>query len=437
MKTYPLSIYLARFFSERLTMQLHASPNTVASYRDTFRLLLKYAADRVGRAPTALQIADIDADLVGDFLTFVETRRGNGARSRNTHLSAIRSFFAYVAVNEPQLLHHCQQVLAMPSKRYEKRTIDYLTHAEIEALVRVTKLGHYRFMRGVSWTRGVLYDAAVMRQIPFHRPAIGPEEEREVLEALRSGWITTGPKAKRFEQEFAAYVGARHALAVAHCTGALHLALHAIYIRPGDEIITTTFTFTATAEVMGYMGARPVFVDIDPKTLNIDPAQIETALASGQHRNVKAIMPVHFAGQACDMDRIMALARRYNLRVIEDAAHAVDSSRELEGRGMTKVGTIGDISCFSFYATKNITCGEGGMITTEDDALAAKIAVASLHGMDRDAWKRYDSSGSWFYEIHDVGFKYNLSDVLAAIGLAQLRRSGELTARRREIARRI
>ena len=274
-----------------------------------------------------------------------------------------------------------------------------------------------------------------MRQIPFHRPAIGPAEEREVLEALRSGWITTGPKAKRFEQEFAAYVGARHALAVAHCTGALHLALHAIDIRPGDEVITTPFTFTATGEVMGYMGARPVFVDIDPTTLNIDPARIAAALASGKHRNVKAIMPVHFAGQACDMDRIMAIARRHNLKVIEDAAHAVDSSRVIAGRGMTKVGTIGDLSCFSFYATKNITSAEGGMITTEDDALAAKIAVASLHGMDRDAWKRYDSSGSWFYEIHDVGFKYNLSDVHAAIGLAQLRRSGELTARRRAIAR--
>jgi perosamine synthetase len=274
-----------------------------------------------------------------------------------------------------------------------------------------------------------------MRQIPFHRPAIGPDEEREVLEALRSGWITTGPKAKRFEQEFAAYVGARNALAVAHCTGALHLALFAIGVQPGDEIITTPFTFTATAEVMGYLGARPVFVDIDPKTFNIDPSRIEEALASGKNRRVKAIIPVHFAGQACDMDRIMAISRKHNLKVIEDAAHAVDSSRELDGRGMTRIGTIGDLTCFSFYATKNITSGEGGMITTEDDGLAAKIAVASLHGMDRDAWKRYDSSGSWFYEIHDVGFKYNLSDVHAAIGLAQLRRAGELTASRRAIAR--
>lgn len=274
-----------------------------------------------------------------------------------------------------------------------------------------------------------------MRQIPFHRPAIGPAEEREVIDTLRSGWITTGPKTKKFEQEFAAYVGARNALAVAHCTGALHLALFALGIGPGDAVITTPFTFTATAEVMGYLGARPVFVDIEPESLNIDPDKIEQALASGAHRNVRALMPVHFAGQACDMDRICAIARQHNLKVVEDAAHAVGSSCTVDGRGPVRIGTIGDVSCFSFYATKNITCGEGGMITTEDDALAARIAVASLHGMDRDAWKRYDSSGSWFYEIHDTGFKYNLSDVHAAIGLAQLRRVEELTRRRQAIAR--
>ncbi len=255
-----------------------------------------------------------------------------------------------------------------------------------------------------------------------------------MIEALRSGWITTGPKAKQFEQDFAAYVGARHALAVAHCTGALHLALFALGIGPGDEVITTPFTFTATAEVMGYLGARPVFVDIEPDTFNIDPEKIEAALASGDHRQVRALMPVHFAGQACDMDRIGAIARRHDLRIVEDAAHAVGSARVLDGRGMTRIGTIGDLSCFSFYATKNITCAEGGMITTADDALAARIAVASLHGMDRDAWKRYDSTGSWFYEIHDTGFKYNLSDVHAAIGLAQLRRADQLMSRRQAIA---
>jgi len=264
---------------------------------------------------------------------------------------------------------------------------------------------------------------------------MGPEEEREVLEALRSGWITTGPKAKRFESEFAAYVGARNALAVAHCTGALHLALWAIGIEPGDEVITTPFTFTATAEVLAYLGARPVFVDIDPGTFNINPARIEEALESGAHSKVRAVMPVHFAGQPCEMDRIVAIARNHGLKVVEDAAHAVSAARYMDGRGMVKVGTIGDLTCFSFYATKNITSAEGGMITTEDDALAHKIAVASLHGMDRDAWKRYDKSGSWFYEVHDVGFKYNLSDVHAAIGLAQLRRADDLMARRAAIAR--
>ena len=274
-----------------------------------------------------------------------------------------------------------------------------------------------------------------MRQVAFHRPSIGPEEEREVLDTLRSGWITTGPKTKRFEREFAAYVGASHALAVAHCTGALHLALFALGIGPGDEVITTPFTFTATAEVMSYLGARPVFVDIDPGTFNINPARIEEALESGKHKRVRALLPVHFAGQACDMDRLQAIARQYGLKIVEDAAHAVGSTRPMEGRGTAKIGAIGDLTCFSFYATKNITSAEGGMITTEDPAIAEKIAIASLHGMNRDAWKRYDKSGSWYYEIHDVGFKYNLSDVHAAIGLAQLKRADDFTRRRGDIAR--
>jgi len=256
-----------------------------------------------------------------------------------------------------------------------------------------------------------------------------------VLEALRSGWITTGPKAKRFEKEFAEYVGAKHALAVSHCTGALHLALWALGIERGDEVITTPFTFTATAEILGYLGARPVFVDVDPGTFNISPARIEEALENGANKKVRALLPVHFAGQTCDMDRILKIARHYNLKVVEDAAHAAGSARHMDGRGMAKVGTIGDITCFSFYATKNFTTAEGGMITTADDALAEKIAVASLHGMNKDAWKRYDKSGSWFYEIHDMGFKYNLSDVHAAIGLAQLKRADDFQRRRTEIAR--
>jgi dTDP-4-amino-4,6-dideoxygalactose transaminase len=275
-----------------------------------------------------------------------------------------------------------------------------------------------------------------MRQVPFHRPFIGPEEEAEVLDALRSGWITTGPKVKRFEKDFAEYVGARRAVAVAHCTGALHLALFALGIGPGDEIITTPFTFTATAEVMAYVGARPVFVDIEPDTFNIDPVKIDETLGSGKHRRVRALMPVHFAGQACDMERLSEIARSYGLRVIEDAAHAVGSTVRMNGRGMVRIGTISDLSCFSFYATKNITSAEGGMITTEDDELADRIAIASLHGMNRDAWKRYSASGSWYYEIHDTGFKYNLSDVHAAIGLVQLKRADAFMERRSAIARR-
>ncbi len=186
-----------------------------------------------------------------------------------------------------------------------------------------------------------------------------------MLDTLRSGWITTGPKAKRFEQEFAGYVGAKHALALSHCTGALHLALWALGIGPGDEVITTPFTFTATAEVIGYLGARPVFVDVDPGTFNINPARIEEALESGANKRVRALLPVHFAGQACDMDRILKIARNYNLKIVEDAAHAVGSARHLDGRGMAKIGTIGDLTCFSFYATKNFTTAEGGMITTD------------------------------------------------------------------------
>lgn len=274
-----------------------------------------------------------------------------------------------------------------------------------------------------------------MHEVPFHRPALGPEEEREVIDTLRSGWITTGPKAKQFEADFAAYVGAKQALAVAHCTGGLHLALWGLGVGPGDEVITTPFTFTATAEVLAYLGARPVFVDVDPGTFNLNPARVEEVLESGKLKRPRALLPVHFAGQACDMDRLLGIARYYNLRTVEDAAHAVGSARHLDGRGMVKIGTLSDATCFSFYATKNITSAEGGMITTQDEELAEKIGVASLHGMNKDAWKRYDKSGSWYYEIHELGFKYNLSDVHAAIGLAQLKKADEFMRRRAAIAR--
>ncbi len=266
--------------------------------------------------------------------------------------------------------------------------------------------------------------------IPFTIPLIEEEEKKEVLEVLESGWLTTGPKTKQFEKEFSSFVGAKHAIAVNSCTAALHLSLEAIGLQEGDEVIIPTMTFAATAEVVRYFNAKPVMADIFPDTLNIDPAKIE----SGKGKNwtegkAKAIIPVHFGGLPCDMDPIMEIAKRYNMKVIEDAAHTLPSS--YKGK---MVGTIGDITCFSFYATKTITTGEGGMITTENDEYAERMRIMSLHGISRDAWKRYTSEGSWYYEITAAGFKYNLTDLAAAVGLAQLKKAESMYLRRRAIA---
>jgi len=263
--------------------------------------------------------------------------------------------------------------------------------------------------------------------LPFALPLIGEEEIEGVLTCLRSGWLTSGQKVKQFEQEFAAAMGAKHAIAVNSCTAALHLALEAVGVGPGDEVITTPMTFTATAAVIEHLGGKPVLVDVEPGTLNIDPTKIEAAITS----RTKAILPVHFTGQAADMDPILEIAKRHKLAVIEDAAHAIPT--RYKGR---VVGSIGDITCFSFYATKNLTTGEGGMITTNDDARADRMRLMALHGMSKDAWKRYTQAGAWHYEILAPGFKYNLTDIAAAIGIPQLRHAGEYHARRLEIARR-
>jgi len=265
------------------------------------------------------------------------------------------------------------------------------------------------------------------RFLPFAAPLVGQEEVDAVVECVRSGWLTTGFKVKEFEKQFAEAIGCRHALAVNSCTAALHLALEAIGVGPGDEVITSPMTFTATAAVVEHLGAKPVFVDVEPDTLNLDVRGIESSITA----RTKAILPVHFAGQACDMDAILEIAERRGLKVIEDAAHAIPT--RYKGR---MIGTIGDITCFSFYATKNVTTGEGGMIATDDDAYAQRVRLMHLHGMSRDAWKRYQEGGSWSYEILAPGFKYNLSDVAAAIGIPQLRRCDDFHARRREIARR-
>ena len=261
--------------------------------------------------------------------------------------------------------------------------------------------------------------------IPFHIPAIDEDEIQSVVETLKSGWLTTGPKVKSFEEEFARYVGCKHAIAVNSGTAALHIALDAIGISEGDEVIVPAMTFAATAEVVLYFKAKPVLVDCEPDTFNLDPNQVEAAITS----KTKAIIPVHFGGQPCEMDQILDIAKRHNLRVIEDAAHALPASEH----GRT-IGTIGDITCFSFYATKTITTGEGGMATTENSEWAERMRMMSLHGISHDAWKRYTKEGSWYYEILYPGFKYNLTDIAAAIGIQQLKKCNDFWETRQRIA---
>ena len=262
--------------------------------------------------------------------------------------------------------------------------------------------------------------------IPFHKPAIGEDEIQSVVETLRSGWLTTGSNVKRFEEDFARYVGCKHAVAVNSGTAALHLALDAVGIKEGDEIIVPTMTFAATAEVVLYFKAKPVLVDCHIDTFNLDPTQIEDAITP----KTKAIIPVHMAGQPCDMDEILSIAKKHDLRVIEDAAHALPAGYH----GYT-IGTIGDITCFSFYATKTITTGEGGMATTDNSEWAQRMRMMSLHGISHDAWKRYTKEGSWYYEVLSPGFKYNLTDIAAAIGIEQLKKCNEFWQARQRIAR--
>ena len=263
--------------------------------------------------------------------------------------------------------------------------------------------------------------------IPFHAPEIGDAEINSIVETLRSGWLTTGQKVKRFEADFARYVGCSHVVAVNSGTAALHLALEAVGIEEGDEVIVPTMTFTATAEVVLYFKARPVLVDCEPNTLNLDLNKIEQAITP----KTRAMIPVHMAGQPCAMDKIVEIARKHNLKVIEDAAHALPA--RYQGR---TVGTIGDITCFSFYATKTITTGEGGMATTENPEWAKRMRMMSLHGISHDAWNRYTKEGSWYYEVIYPGFKYNLTDLAAAIGLEQLKKCDQFYEARRRIARR-
>jgi dTDP-4-amino-4,6-dideoxygalactose transaminase len=269
--------------------------------------------------------------------------------------------------------------------------------------------------------------------LPFALPEIGEDEINEVVDSLRSGWITTGPKAKRFEQDFSEFVGVKHSLAVNSATSGLHLALEVIGVGSGDTVITTPYTFTATAEVVRYLGAEPIFVDIDPATFNIDPAQIRSCLldlsAKGK-KLPKAIIPVHFGGQSCDMEGISQLANEFNLKIIEDAAHALPCT--YKGK---MIGTIGDITVYSFYVTKTIVTGEGGMVVTDNDEWASRIKIMRLHGISRDVFDRYTSiKPSWFYEVVAPGFKYNMADISAAIGIHQLKKAEVFRQKRESIA---
>ena len=261
--------------------------------------------------------------------------------------------------------------------------------------------------------------------IPFHLPSIGEEEVAAVEKVLRSGWLTTGAVAFEFEKEFASYIGCKHALAMNSGTSALQLALDAIGLKSGDEVLVPTYTFTATAEVVTYFGARPVLCDSIPGGFNLDVADAESKITE----RTRAVIAVHIGGEPCDLDAVQALAHRHGLHVIEDAAHALPAG--LPGR---RIGTISELTAFSFYATKTIATGEGGMLTTNDDGYAERAALMRLHGIGKDAWNRYSHTGSWAYNVLEAGYKCNLPDVLAALGLAQLRKSDRFFQERLAIA---
>lgn len=264
--------------------------------------------------------------------------------------------------------------------------------------------------------------------LPFALPFLGEEEITEVTNTLRSGWLTTGPKTVQFETDFAEFIGVDYALAVNSATSGLHLALEAVGVRRGDKVITTPYTFTATAEIIRYLGADPILVDIDPKTFNIDPEKIREV--AGKHKNIKAIIPVHFAGQSCEMDAIKEIADEYHWKVIEDAAHALPTTWQNK-----MIGTLSDITVYSFYVTKTIATGEGGMIVSNNKEYIKRMKVMRLHGISRDVFDRYTSDKpSWFYEIVEPGYKYNMTDIAASLGIHQLKKARAFQQRRKWIA---
>jgi len=264
-------------------------------------------------------------------------------------------------------------------------------------------------------------------KLPFFRVAIDDRDIANVTEALRSGWLTVGPKTEAFEARLREYIGANHVLAVSSCSEAMLISLKALRIGPGDEVITSALTFASTVHAIVHAGAQPVLVDIEPETFGADPTSISAKITP----KTRAVMPVHFGGQACRIEDICELAKRHGHHVVEDAAHSFGGS--VAG---IPIGRFGDVTTFSFYATKNLTTGEGGAIATMDDELAAQLRLLSYHGMSRDSWRRYTDKGSWFYEVELSGFKANMSDLHASLGLSQLERFGAMLERRRAIAER-
>ena len=280
-----------------------------------------------------------------------------------------------------------------------------------------------RFIQTPAFIGG---DPVRLSFLPFSLPSIGKEEEDEVLDTLRSGWLTTGPKTKRLEEMFKNYIGCKHAICVSSCTAALHLSLAALGIKRGDEVITSPITWPSTANVIVHTGATPVFVDVGPNTLNMDPGKIESRITS----RTKAIIPVHMAGEPCDMDKIRAIARKHKLFVIEDAAHAIGAG--YKGR---RIGTLSDFTCFSFYPIKNITTIEGGLVVTNNAGWAEKMRIYSLHGVTKDAWRRYSKESQGHHEVVFPGFKYNMSDVQASLGLHQLPKLDKFIKQREQLVR--
>jgi dTDP-4-amino-4,6-dideoxygalactose transaminase len=262
------------------------------------------------------------------------------------------------------------------------------------------------------------------RFLVFGSPAIEEHEIQEVVSSMRSGWLGTGPKVAQFEKDFAAYKGTQNAVAVNSCTAALHLSLLAASLKPGDEVITAALTFCATVNAIIHAGATPVIVDVDPLTMNMNPERVNSVLSP----KTRAILPVHFAGRPCEMDALCDIAKQHNLKIIEDCAHAI----ETEYKGL-KTGTIGDFGCFSFYVTKNVITGEGGMVLTRREEDAARIKMLALHGMSKDAWKRFSDEGYKHYYVVECGFKYNMMDLQAAMGIHQLKRVDKNWRRRQDI----